>query len=66
MVRIEHGNGYATIYAHASRLLVAVNEQVEKGQTVALVGNTGRSFGPHLHFEIISAGRPLDPLRFFR
>lgn len=66
MVRIEHGNGYATLYAHASRILVTENEQVEKGQTIALVGNTGRSFGPHLHFEIISNGRPLDPLRFFR
>ena len=66
MVRIEHGNGYATVYAHASRLLVTESEQVEKGQTIALVGNTGRSFGPHLHFEIISHGRPLDPLRFFR
>lgn len=66
MVRIEHGNGFATLYAHASRILVTENQQVEKGQTIALVGNTGRSFGPHLHFEIISNGRPLDPLRFFR
>ncbi len=66
MVRIEHGNGYATVYAHASRILVAVNEQVEKGQVIAFVGNTGQSFGPHLHFEIISHGRHLDPLRFFR
>jgi len=66
MVRIEHGDGYATLYAHASRLLVAVNDVVEKGQVIALVGNTGRSFGPHLHFEIHRQGRPLDPMNFFR
>jgi len=66
MVRIEHGDGYATVYAHASRLLVAVNDVVEKGQVIAHVGNTGRSFGPHLHFEIHRQGRPLDPLTFFR
>ena len=66
MVRIEHGNGYATLYAHASRILVEQNEQVEQGQVIALVGNTGQSFGPHLHFEIIAQGRHLDPLKFFR
>lgn len=66
MVRVEHGEGYATVYAHASRVLVSVNQQVEKGETIALVGNTGQSFGPHLHFEIIASGRHLDPLRFFR
>ncbi|MBT9136984.1 MAG: Murein hydrolase activator EnvC [Firmicutes bacterium] len=66
MVRIEHGDGYATLYAHASRLLVSVNDVVERGQVIALVGNTGRSFGPHLHFEIRRHDSPLDPLTFFR
>lgn len=66
MVRIEHGDGFATVYAHASRLLVAQNDVVEKGQTIALVGNTGNSYGPHLHFEIISNGKPLDPMTYFR
>lgn len=66
MVRIEHGNGFATLYAHASKLLVSQNDVVEKGQTIALVGNTGNSYGPHLHFEIISNGKPLDPMTYFR
>lgn len=66
MVRIEHGNGSATLYAHASRLLVTQNQTVNKGDTIALVGNTGNSYGPHLHFEIRLNDKPVNPLNYFR
>jgi murein DD-endopeptidase MepM/ murein hydrolase activator NlpD len=61
MVKIDHGAGLETRYAHASKLLVKVGERVVKGQTVALVGSTGRSTGPHLHYEIRLNGNSLDP-----
>jgi murein DD-endopeptidase MepM/ murein hydrolase activator NlpD len=61
MVKIDHGAGLETRYAHASKLLVKVGERVIKGQVVALVGSTGRSTGPHLHYEIRLNGNALDP-----
>lgn len=64
MVEITHGNGLVTRYAHASKLNVAVGDIVEKGQLIANVGSTGRSTGPHLHFEVRMAGHPLDPTLF--
>jgi murein DD-endopeptidase MepM/ murein hydrolase activator NlpD len=66
MVKIEHGDGFSTLYAHASRLLVSQNDYVEKGHAIALVGNTGKSYGSHLHFEIHVSGRPVNPLNYFR
>ncbi len=63
-VIIDHGNGMRTLYAHASVLLVKPGDWVEEGQTVALVGSTGRSTGPHLHLEIRIDGQPVDPLLF--
>lgn len=66
MVQIEHGNGALTRYAHSSKLLVAVNDVVEKGQTIALVGNSGNSYGAHLHFEIHQNGKHVNPLNYFR
>lgn len=60
-VRIGHGGGYETVYAHASRLLVAARERVGAAQVIALSGSTGRSTAPHLHFEIRKDGRPVDP-----
>ncbi|HHY13841.1 MAG TPA: peptidoglycan DD-metalloendopeptidase family protein [Thermoanaerobacterales bacterium] len=66
LVKIDHGNGYVTYYAHNSKLLVSRNEKVEKGQTIARVGSTGRSTGPHLHFEIRKNGSPINPMGFFR
>jgi murein DD-endopeptidase MepM/ murein hydrolase activator NlpD len=63
MVAIEHPDGTITRYAHASQLLVKVGDYVESGQTVALVGSTGHSTGPHLHFEVIKNGIFVDPLR---
>ncbi|MDP3058666.1 MAG: M23 family metallopeptidase [bacterium] len=66
MVRIEHSGDSATLYAHSSKLLVTQNQEVVKGQAIALVGNTGNSYGAHLHFEIHKNGKPLNPLNYFR
>lgn len=60
---IDHGSGWETYYAHCSELRVAKGDVVHKGQIVARSGNTGRTTGPHLHFEIRRDGKPLDPLR---
>ncbi|MCK6370579.1 MAG: M23 family metallopeptidase [Gammaproteobacteria bacterium] len=64
MVEINHGNGYVTRYAHNSENLVAVGDQVEQGQTIALMGATGRATGSNLHFEVWYRDRPVDPQRF--
>ena len=66
LVEINHGNGYATRYAHNSENLVAVGEEVKKGQTVALMGETGRATGPNLHFEVLQNGRRMNPVNFIR
>lgn len=65
-VEINHGNGYVTRYGHNQRLLVKVGETVKKGQPIALIGSTGRSTGPHLHFEVLKQGRAVDPMSFVR
>lgn len=65
-VIIDHGNGYSTLYAHASSLSVRAGQSVSKGQAIAAVGSTGDSTGNHLHFEIRRNGTPIDPLQFFR
>jgi murein DD-endopeptidase MepM/ murein hydrolase activator NlpD len=66
LVEINHGNGYATRYAHNSENLVAVGDMVKKGQAVALMGDTGRATGPNLHFEVLQEGRPVNPVNFIR
>jgi len=66
IVKIDHGSGLETRYAHASRLMVKAGDRVEKGQKVAEVGSTGRSTGPHLHYEIRLNGNPLDPRKYLR
>ncbi|HEX7114409.1 MAG TPA: M23 family metallopeptidase [Steroidobacter sp.] len=65
-VEINHGNGYVTRYAHNQRVLVSLGDTVQKGQPVALMGSTGRSTGPHLHFEVLKQGRAVDPMSFVR
>ena len=64
LVEIDHGKDLTTRYAHSSRILVKVGQLVKRGQPVAEVGTTGRSTGPHLHFEVRRDGKPLDPLDF--
>ncbi|MFV0282606.1 MAG: M23 family metallopeptidase [Castellaniella sp.] len=66
MVEIDHGNGLHTRYAHASSLLVKAGDIVRQGQQIARVGSTGRSTGPHLHFEVRMADYPLDPTLFIQ
>lgn len=66
MVEVDHGNDMATRYAHASRLLVKVGDVVLRGQKIAEVGNTGRSTGTHLHFEVRHRGVPQNPSRFLQ
>ena len=63
-VVIDHGNGYRTVYAHASKLLVTKGQVVEKGQVIALVGSTGQSTGNHLHFEVRINDVAVNPLRY--
>ncbi|MDP2325983.1 MAG: M23 family metallopeptidase, partial [Gammaproteobacteria bacterium] len=64
MVEIDHGNDLVTRYAHASRLSVKKGDLVRRGQKVAEVGSTGRSTGPHLHFEVLVQGVHQDPRKF--
>lgn len=66
VVKIDHGNGYITFYAHCNEIFVNVGDKVAKGDLIAAVGNTGNSTGPHLHFEIreTNGDVPLDPLEF--
>lgn len=66
LVEINHGNGYSTRYAHNAENLVAVGEEVRKGQTVALMGETGRATGPNLHFEVLKNGHRVNPVTFIR
>jgi murein DD-endopeptidase MepM/ murein hydrolase activator NlpD len=65
-VEINHGNGYVTRYAHNQRVLVQAGDTVQKGQPIALIGSTGRSTGPHLHFEVLKQGRAVDPMSFVK
>jgi murein DD-endopeptidase MepM/ murein hydrolase activator NlpD len=61
VVEINHAEGFKTRYAHASQILVRTGQTVKRGDVIAKVGNTGRSSGPHLHYEVIKAGAHLNP-----
>jgi murein DD-endopeptidase MepM/ murein hydrolase activator NlpD len=64
LVEVSHGNGYVTRYGHNSRVLVKVGETVERGEAIAEVGSTGRSTGPHVHFEVLRNGAQINPAAF--
>jgi len=64
LVEITHGNGYVTRYGHNKKLLVAVGDIVKKGQQIAVLGSTGRSTGPHVHFEVVHNGQQVNPSKF--
>ena len=66
MIEIDHGNGLVTRYAHLSKRLAKIGDVVMSSGKIGTVGNTGRSTGPHLHFEVRQNGAPLNPVRFFR
>jgi murein DD-endopeptidase MepM/ murein hydrolase activator NlpD len=64
ILTIKHGFGFSTKYGHCSQILVAKGDHVERGQTIALVGNTGRSSAPHLHYEVLKEGKSVDPIKY--
>lgn len=66
LVEIDHGNGYMSRYAHNKVLLVKAGEVVRRGHVIAKLGNTGRSTGPHVHFEILKDGVQIDPMKFVK
>jgi len=66
MVEIDHGNGYSTKYAHNSKNIVKLGDKIEKGQVIAKMGTSGRSTGPHVHFEVVRNNRVVDPLKHLR
>lgn len=66
MVEIDHGNGYVTRYGHNKENLVQVGDRVAKGQKIALMGSSGRSTGPHVHFEVMLHGQVVNPEKYIR
>lgn len=64
-VIIQHGYGYETLYAHMSEILVHEGQKVKRGEVIGLVGNTGTSVGPHLHYEVIKDGKKVNPAYFY-
>ena len=64
MVMVDHGNGISTVYAHCSAVFVEEGKRVNRGMIIAAIGNTGRSTGPHLHYEIHVDGVPVNPLNY--
>ncbi len=64
VVDVNHGNGYTTRYGHNSKLLVSVGDTIEKGFQIAEIGSSGRSTGPHVHFEVLKNGKHVNPMKF--
>jgi murein DD-endopeptidase MepM/ murein hydrolase activator NlpD len=65
-VVIDHGNGYTTAFAHLQKYVVHKGDRVERGQLIGLIGNTGRSTGPHLHYEVALDNKPINPYSFLK
>ncbi len=64
-VRIDHGYGYITLYAHMSKMNVKIGQNVKRGDVIGYVGNTGKSFGPHCHYEVRKNNTPINPVNFY-
>ncbi|MGB0887258.1 MAG: peptidoglycan DD-metalloendopeptidase family protein [Vicingaceae bacterium] len=64
-VRIDHGYGYVTLYAHMNKMNVKEGQNVKRGDVIGYVGNTGKSFGPHCHYEVRKNGEPINPVNFY-
>lgn len=65
-VILSHGNGFETLYAHMQKALVKEGDKIKRGQVIGLVGNTGRSTGPHLHYGVLYKGRLVDPMKYLK
>jgi murein DD-endopeptidase MepM/ murein hydrolase activator NlpD len=65
MVVIDHGYGYQTLYAHLSQIRVRKGQEIKRGEIIGMVGNTGTSTAPHLHYEVIRLGRKVNPVDYF-
>jgi murein DD-endopeptidase MepM/ murein hydrolase activator NlpD len=65
VVMINHGFGYETLYAHMSKIIVRPGQKVKRGEIIGYVGNSGRSTGPHLHYEVRKNDKPINPIHFF-
>jgi len=65
VVMIDHGYGYETLYAHMSKVIVRPGQKIKRGEIIGYVGNTGRSTGPHLHYEVRKNSKPINPVHFF-
>ena len=64
-IKIQHGYGYETLYAHMSKILVRKGQRVERGEVIGLVGSTGTSVAPHLHYEVFKEGKRVNPAHYY-
>tara|TARA_B100001115_G_C15667239_1_gene322016 strand:- start:307 stop:732 length:426 start_codon:yes stop_codon:yes gene_type:complete len=64
-VKIDHGYGYITLYAHMQKYIVKKGQKVKRGEVIGYVGNTGKSVAPHLHYEVHKNGKKVNPVNFF-